>query len=195
MKLGEEHMYRYIKGVVTQISPQHIVVENGGIGYLVLSPVPYQYKIGDETTLVTYLHVREDIFQLYGFKDEETLNLFLKLISVSGIGPKSAMSIVAFDDSEKIIQAIESSDAKYLTKFPGIGMKSAQQIILDLKGKLITDELDVQLVSDNSKDVAAALEALGYNKKEIAKSIKHVNFDQDLDKALKEALAILLKYV
>jgi len=193
MKLGEEHMYRYIKGVVTQISPQHIVVENGGIGYLVLSPVPYQYKIGDETTLVTYLHVREDIFQLYGFKDEETLNLFLKLISVSGIGPKSAMSIVAFDDSEKIIQAIESSDAKYLTKFPGIGMKSAQQIILDLKGKLITDELDVQLVSDNSKDVAAALEALGYNKKEIAKSIKHVNFDQDLDKALKEALAILLK--
>jgi len=193
MKLGEEHMYRYIKGVVTQISPQHIVVENGGIGYLVLSPIPYQYKIGDETTLVTYLHVREDIFQLYGFKDEETLNLFLKLISVSGIGPKSAMSIVAFDDSEKIIQAIESSDAKYLTKFPGIGMKSAQQIILDLKGKLITDELDVQLVSDNSKDVAAALEALGYNKKEIAKSIKYVNFDQDLDKALKEALAILLK--
>ena len=186
-------MYRYIKGVVTQINPQHIVVENGGIGYLILSPTPYQYKIGQEAKVVTYLHVREDIFQLYGFKDEETLNLFLKLISVSGIGPKSAMSIVAFDDSAKIIAAIETSDAKYLTKFPGIGMKSAQQIILDLKGKLVSDELDVTLITDNSKDVAAALEALGYNKKEIARSLKHVNFDQDLDKALKEALAILLK--
>ena|SRR5690554_2012895 len=186
-------MYRYIKGVVEQINPQHIVVENQGIGYLILSPTPYQYKIGETVKVVTYLHVREDIFQLYGFKDEETLNLFLKLISVSGIGPKSAMSIVAFDDSEKIIAAIETSDAKYLTKFPGIGMKSAQQIILDLKGKLVSDALDLQLVTDNSKDVAAALEALGYNKKEITRSLKNVNFDQELDKALKEALAVLLK--
>jgi Holliday junction DNA helicase RuvA len=186
-------MYRYIKGTVTQITPQHIVVENSGVGYLILSPIPYQYKIGESTTVVTYLHVREDIFQLYGFKDEDTLNLFLKLISVSGIGPKSAMSIVAFDDSTKIVAAIESSDAKYLTKFPGIGMKSAQQIILDLKGKLVSDELDVQLISDNAKDVAAALEALGYNKKEIAKALKHVDFDQGINKALKAALAILLK--
>ncbi|WP_025724559.1 Holliday junction branch migration protein RuvA [Acholeplasma granularum] len=186
-------MYRYIKGVVTQITPQHIVVENNGIGYLVLSPIPYQYKIGEETTLVTYLHVREDLFSLYGFKDDETLQLFLKLISVSGIGPKSAMSIVAYDDSTKIITAIEQGDAKYLTKFPGIGMKSAQQIILDLKGKLVSDDLDVKLISDNSKDVAAALEALGYNKKEIAKAIKNVDFDQELDKALKSALSYLLK--
>src|SRR5690554_5111319 len=103
-------MYRYIKGTVTQINPQHIVVENNGIGYLILSPIPYQYKIGQEATLVTYLHVREDIIALYGFKDDETLNLFLKLISVSGIGPKSAMSIVAFDDSTKIITAIETGD-------------------------------------------------------------------------------------
>src|SRR5690554_467772 len=186
-------MYRYIKGTVTQVNPQHIVVENNGIGYLILSPILYQYKIGQEATLVTYLHVREDIMALYGFKDDETLNLFLKLISVSGIGPKSAMSIVAFDDTTKIITAIETGDAKYLTKFPGIGMKSAQQIILDLKGKLVTDELDVLLVSDNAKDVTAALEALGYNKKEIAKAVKQVNFDQNLDKALKDALAILLK--
>src|SRR5690554_5730927 len=186
-------MYAYIKGVVTKVTPQFIVIENQGIGYQILSPTPFDYQLDHETTIYTYLHVREDQHLLYGFKDEETVQLFLKLISVSGIGPKSAMSIVAYDDTERIIDAIETGDAKYLTKFPGIGMKSAQQIILDLKGKLVTDELDVLLVSDNAKDVTAALEALGYNKKEIAKAVKQVNFDQNLDKALKDALAILLK--
>ncbi len=186
-------MYGYIKGIVQKISPQHIIVDNQGIGYLIISPTPYQYHIGETVMLSTYLHVREDILALYGFKDDATLELFLKLISVSGIGPKSALSIVAFDDSNKIIMAIEQGDAKYLTKFPGIGMKSAQQIILDLKGKLVSDEDDLTMLSDASKDVALALEALGYNRKEVSKAIKHINSDQSVDKALKEALAYLLK--
>src|SRR5690606_5356387 len=109
-------MYGYIKGIVKKITPQHIMVDNHGIGYFVISPTPYQYRLEEEVQLSTYLHVREDIFQLYGFKDDQTLELFLKLLSVSGIGPKSALSIVANDEINKIILAIEESDAKYLTK-------------------------------------------------------------------------------
>src|SRR5690606_32481195 len=101
-------MYAYIKGIVTKIKPSAVVVESQGIGYLLLSPTPYSYHLGDEVTLYTYLHVREDIFALYGFKDEETLQLFEKLISVSGIGPKSALSIVAFESTNLIIEAIET---------------------------------------------------------------------------------------
>ncbi len=186
-------MYAYIKGIITKIKPSAVVVESQGIGYLLLSPTPYSYHIGEEATLYTYLHVREDVFALYGFKDEETLQLFEKLISVSGIGPKSALSIVAFESTNLIIDAIETGDVKYLTKFPGIGKKSAQQIILDLKGKLVDDETEFQLIPDQQKDIVAALSALGYNKQEIKKTIKHINVDQPVDQALKDALAYLLK--
>ena len=186
-------MYAYIKGIVTKIKPSAVVVESQGIGYLLLSPTPYSYHLGDEVTLYTYLHVREDIFALYGFKDEETLQLFEKLISVSGIGPKSALSIVAFESTQLIVDAIENGDVKYLTKFPGVGTKSAQQIILDLKGKLVEEEESLQLIPDHQKDVVAALSALGYNKQEIKKALKHINIDQPVDQALKDALAYLLK--
>src|SRR5690554_7373872 len=186
-------MYAYIKGVVTKVTPQFIVIENQGIGYQILSPTPFDYQLDHETTIYTYLHVREDQHLLYGFKDEETVQLFLKLISVSGIGPKSAMSIVAYDDTERIIDAIETGDAKYLTKFPGIGMKSAQQIILDLKGKLVEAMTDLKHVDDHTKDNVAALEALGYSKKEINKTLKNISIDQPVDQALKDALAYLLK--
>lgn len=185
-------MYGYIKGIIKKVSPEHIIVENNGIGYLIVSPVPYSYKLETEVCVYTHYHVREDAIILYGFKDEETLKLFQKLISVSGIGPKSALSIVAFDDSQRIVDAIESGDAKYLTKFPGIGNKSASQIILDLKGKLVTEE-DARLVNDQTSDIIAALQALGYNRTEINKTVKHINVDQPVDKALKEALAYLLK--
>lgn len=186
-------MYGYIKGVVKKVYPSHVIVENNGIGYLIISPNPYEYKLDDEAIFYTYLHVREDVFSLYGFKSEKILNLFLKLISVSGIGPKSALGIVAFDDTDRIVQAIEFGDVKYLTKFPGVGTKSAQQIILDLKGKLIDDEVEFKLISDAGKDVEAALVSLGYNKADIKRVMKHINVDQSADQALKEALAYLLK--
>ena len=185
-------MYGYIKGIVKKITPEHLIVENQGIGYLIKSPIPYDYKLEEEVTLHTYLHVREDIFALYGFKDESTLSLFLKLLVVSGIGPKSALSIVAYDDTERIVSAIELGDAKYLTKFPGIGPKSSQQIILDLKGKLVKDET-INLIDDNAKDIEAALKALGYNNREISSAIKNIDTLKDIDEALKDALAYLLK--
>lgn len=186
-------MYGHIKGVVTKIHPEFIIVETHGVGYKMISPTPFSYHMGDTVLVYTYLHVREDILALYGFKDEETLTLFQKLISVSGIGPKSALSIVAFEETSRVIDAIERHDAKYLTKFPGIGMKSAQQIILDLKGKLDQEEAHFSLVSSQQQDIMAALSALGYNKQEIGKAIRNINIDQPVSDAVKEALAYLLK--
>ncbi|MFA5692236.1 MAG: Holliday junction branch migration protein RuvA [Acholeplasmataceae bacterium] len=186
-------MYGYIKGVVKKITPEHLIIENNDIGYLIKSPTPYDYKIDDLVTLYTYLHVREDIFMLYGFKDETTLNLFLKLIDVKGIGPKSALSIVAYDDTNRIVSAIETGDAKYLTRFPGIGNKSSQQIILDLKGKLAKDDSFDVNINDSSKDVYEALRALGYNQTEIKRAIKNIDTNKDTNEALKDALAYMLK--
>lgn len=185
-------MYGYVKGKVVKILAEYMIVENHGIGYQIISPTPFSYQLDSEVTVFTYLHVREDIFVLYGFKDEDTLKLFKKLISVSGIGPKSALSIVASDKTYEVLMAIEDGNIKYLTKFPGIGNKSAQQIILDLKGKLVEPDKNA-LLPDHSKDVTAALIALGYNKVEINKTLKHINIDQNIELAIKEALAWLLK--
>ncbi len=185
-------MYGYIKGQVTKTAAEYVIIENNGIGYQLISPNPFGYQLGSEVTCYTYLHVREDIFALYGFKDEETLKLFKKLIGVSGIGPKSGLSIVASGKTDEVLVAIEAGDVKFLTKFPGIGNKSAQQIILDLKGKLVDAEV-VGQVSVKQQDITQALLALGYNKTEISKTLKHINMDQPVEKAVKEALAWLLK--
>ncbi|PKK92963.1 MAG: Holliday junction branch migration protein RuvA, partial [Tenericutes bacterium HGW-Tenericutes-6] len=112
-------------------------------------------------------------------------------ISVSGIGPKSALSILATDAINDIILAIEEGNAKYLTKFPGIGLKSAQQIILDLKGKLV--ETDDELIPTHKNDVEDALSALGYSRTEIRKVLKKVNQDLPVEDMIKEALKLFMK--
>jgi Holliday junction DNA helicase RuvA len=120
----------------------------------------------------------------------ELKDLFLKLINVPGIGPKSALSILASDNTSELIRAIDEGNAKYLTKFPGIGMKSAQQIILDLKGKLTLEE---ETVPNQLEDVSLALSALGYSKVEINRTLKKITPSEHVDKMVKEALQILLK--
>lgn len=184
-------MYAYIKGTVTLIKPNYIVVDNHEIGYLILSPTPYDYKLNEQVMVYTHHYVRDDINVLYGFKSLDSKELFLRLISVSGIGPKSAMSILANDRIDEIVIAIENADVKYLTKFPGIGPKSAQQIILDLKGKLVSDE--IELVSNEESDVAQALAALGYSKTEIKKVIKKIDPTQHVEQMIKDALKLLMK--
>ncbi|MFA6692800.1 MAG: Holliday junction branch migration protein RuvA, partial [Acholeplasmataceae bacterium] len=144
-------MYAYIKGIITEIKPSYIVLDHEGIGYLILSPNPYSYQMGSEIKVYIYQHVREDIMALYGFHTNEARDLFIRLISVSGIGPKSAMSLLASDRIDDIVLAIEEGNIKFLTKFPGIGIKSAQQIVLDLKGKLIED--DKELLKPHTNDV------------------------------------------
>ncbi len=173
-------MYGYIKGVITKITPKNIISN------------PYSFSLNKEYKVYVYQYVREDTLDLYGFLSEDEKDLFLKLISVSGIGPKSALSILATGTVNEIVKAIESRNDTYLRKFPGIGAKASQQIILDLQGKLSLGE---ELIVKNSKleDVEQALLALGYNKKEITKVLPKL--DQTLDEGalVKQALKTLVK--
>lgn len=180
-------MYGYIKGIVTKITPKNIICETGGIGYLLIVSNPYNFKKNETYTIYLHQYVREDILDLYGFKTEDEKELFLKLISVSGIGPKSALSILASSSVAEIVRAIESRNDAYLRKFPGIGTKASQQIILDLRGKLNFDEMDVPKNS-SLEDVEQALLALGYNKKEIAKVLSKL--DPSLDEGVLVKLAL-----
>ena len=132
-------MYAYLKGFVKEILPNSIVLEVNDIGYQVFVPNSYDYKLEEFTTVYIHQAIKEDSNFLYGFRQKDEKEMFLKLLSVSGIGPKSALSIMASGTVNEIASAIEAGDSKKLTKFPGIGPKAASQIILDLKGKLIVD--------------------------------------------------------
>lgn len=186
----ESTMYAHIEGIVKMIRPSHIVIDNQGIGYLIIVPNPYAYKIDDHTLVYTHHYVREDMDHLYGFQRMESKELFIALIGVSGIGPKSALSMLATDAIEDIRYAIEHGNAKYLTNFPGIGNKSAQQIILDLKGKLTDLDDDVSL---ETNDVQDALLALGYSKTEVKRVLKKINHDEPVEAMIKSALRLLIK--
>lgn len=196
-------MYAYIKGIVTQLYPSHIVVEANGIGYEIQTPNSYRFQsqLDKETQVYTQLIVREDAQLLYGFVNLEEKDMFLSLIKVTGIGPKSALAILATSTPKEVAIAIENENESYLTKFPGIGKKTARQIILDLKGKLIiTEESELFPESkDAGQDVLEeallALEALGYSKREITKVKKNLekeSFDS-VDACVKRGLALLIQ--
>jgi len=187
-------MYEYIIGEITKITPKYIVVENNGIGYILIVANPYSFKIGEKIKVYTYQYIREQINDLYGFKEEEAKALFIKLISVSGIGPKSALSILASGSVSRIAEAIEARDDSYLKKFPGIGPKAAQQIILDLKGKISFDEVSVVATqSQKMNDVEEALISLGYAKKDIQKTLGKLDSDKEVGDIIKDALRLLTK--
>jgi holliday junction DNA helicase RuvA len=167
-----------ITGNVDYITAEYVVINNNGIGYKVICPNPFIYKLNEQRSVYTYHYVREDILALYGFINRKERDLFLKLLNVSGIGPKGALAIVAFGQPEQVVNAIEHEDEKFLTKFPGVGKKTARQIILDLKGKLsifadaeMTEGLfaEVQTSGDELDEAIEALTVLGYGRKEIQK--------------------------
>ncbi|MEB7843725.1 Holliday junction branch migration protein RuvA [Mammaliicoccus sciuri] len=196
-------MYAYIKGIVSQLYPSHIVVEANGIGYEIQTPNSYRFQsqLDKETQVYTQLIVREDAQLLYGFVNLEEKDMFLSLIKVTGIGPKSALAILATSTPNEVAIAIENENELYLTKFPGIGKKTARQIILDLKGKLIiTEESELfPETKDAGQDVLEeallALEALGYSKREITKVKKNLekeSFDS-VDACVKRGLALLIQ--
>lgn len=190
-------MYAYIKGTIVEINPKNIVVDNNGIGYELIVPNPYEYSLEEEKIIYVSQQVREDSNLLYGFFSNDQKNVFLLLLKVKGVGPKSALAIVAGASSYEIIEAIENSDDKYFTKFPGIGKKSAQQIILDLKGKIEFKEESQNTKNSNNiylDDAILALEALGYNKKElkkIEKSLSTYDFS-GVDEYVKQGLKLLM---
>ena len=184
-------MFSYIIGTIKTISKDIIELEVNNLGYEIHTPNPYSYTLGEEVKVYTYLYIKDEVLTLYGFKELEEKELFLKLISVSGIGPKSANAILAAGTVSMIAAAINKGDAKYLTKFPGIGMKSAQQIILDLKDKIILKEYSGNyLVLDEVHD---ALAALGYGDKEINKILPKLDSSKTTNQLIKDALAIITR--
>jgi len=183
-------MYAYIKGIIKEIDSSYIVVENSGIGYLVYTANPYSFNLDEEYTIYLYQYVKEDEISLYGFKTMEEKNLFLKLISVKGLGCRMAMPMLATSSPLGIIDAIERENILYLKKFPKIGDKVARQIILDLKGKLVSKE---QVSTNNSSELCEALKSLGYKTSDINKVIKQVDYSKDIEDQIKESLKLLLK--
>lgn len=170
-------MYDYIKGNLTKITAKFIVVEVAGLGYLIHTANPYRFSDRVNQTVQIYLHhvVREDAHLLYGFQSEEEKAIFLNLISVSGIGPTTALAIIAVDDNDGLVAAIESSNISYLTKFPKVGKKTAQQMVLDLADKFVgliqdTAPKTSQPSQNTALDEAMeALLALGYKATELKK--------------------------
>lgn len=195
-------MYEYLNGELAHILPTAIVVDVHGVGYQVVFANPYrlQDSLKKQIKVLVQQVVREDSITLYGFISNEERELFQRLISVSGIGPKSAMSILANDDTEGFVNAVESGNVTYLTKFPGVGKKTAQQIILDLKGKfeVLPEEATKAVVSTNQATLEEAKEALlglGYSAKEITKIWKslEVAAPSTTQEALKVAFKLLMK--
>ncbi|MGW9984975.1 Holliday junction branch migration protein RuvA [Staphylococcus cohnii] len=199
-------MYAYIKGTLTLLNPTHVVLEASGVGYEIQTPNSYRFqKYKDQEILIhTSLIVREDAQLLYGFINQEEKDMFLSLIKVTGIGPKSALAILASSSPNEVKIAIENENDAYLTKFPGIGKKTARQIVLDLKGKVqVTEEDSSQLfnVDQNNpqnsaivKEALLALEALGYSKRELNKVEKTLAKEsfESIDDAVKRGLQLLI---
>ncbi|ARK20414.1 Holliday junction branch migration protein RuvA [Sporosarcina ureae] len=199
-------MYDYIKGYVTRVTPEYVVLEQSGIGWQVMTPNPFAFHTTDEVQQVfTYLHVREDTQLLIGFKTLEQRELFRKLITVSGIGPKGALAILANGLPSQVVSAIEREDEGFLVQFPGVGKKTARQMILDLKGKLhdlfteidLPDSEDTLLTlaeSDELDEALLALTALGYSDRELKKVKPKLEKEElDTEGYMRLALKLLLK--
>ncbi len=158
-------MISFVKGLVYTTTSDSVIIENNGIGYEIMISHPDKLSVGSEVLIHTYQHVREDEISLFGFNDTFERQMFLLLITVKGIGPKTANNILAKSDAIDISNAIANADINFLKKLPGIGPKSAQQIILDLANKLSVDTK----VSSNSEldDALSGLKSLGMSPNDI----------------------------
>lgn len=200
-------MYAYIKGELAEINRDHIVVEAGGIGYQVfisLQTFDYLPSVGEDLKIYTYLYLREDAMILYGFLTKDDLELFKLLISVSGIGPKGGLAILSTLEADDLRFAILSGDAKAISKAPGVGGKTAQRVILELKDKLSLEdafEAKTEHVQKNAaaaggsvkNDAVMALTALGYSSTESLKAVSAVEITEDMD--VEEVLKTALKHL
>lgn len=202
-------MFYCLKGLVAHIAPYLAVIDCGGVGYAcrATNQTISRLKKGETATLYTYLHVREDIFDLYGFFTEEERNCFELLIGVSGVGPKAALSILSATTPEGLAMSIITEDEKTLTVAPGIGKKIARRIILELKDKLAKGQIPtgsggetyggtgMTIIPENkSTEAAAALAVLGYSQGEIAVAMKGIDTAElSLEDIIKQALRKMVK--
>jgi Holliday junction DNA helicase RuvA len=188
-------MIAFIKGKVFAISLNSIILENNDIGYRISIARPERLKKDEEVLIYTYQYVREDEISLFGFLNLDEYELFTKLISVKGIGPKTTLNILAKETVKDIVNAIELQDLKFIKSLPGIGAKSSSQIILDLKGKLVQQESIVAVINQELIDAKEGLKSLGYKANEINPIIKELsnNSNKTTDEYIKEALSMIFK--
>ena len=196
-------MYAYIKGLLAQKSINFIVIETYGVGYKIFMSQRSIESLGDlesEVKIYTHYHVREDEISLFGFLTNEELRMFEKLISVSGVGAKSALTILSNIEPTDFALAVIANDTSRLVKLPGIGAKSAARIILELKDKLKNEEMiqpdsktkNIITSLDKTTDEAiSALQVLGYTNKDIEEAIKNIQPKND---SVEEIIKDCLKY-
>ena len=185
-------MYNYIIGKVMDITGTGIVLDNNGIGFFINTPNPYAFNIGEEYKVYVYQQIKEDEHLLFGFKNIEEKDLFLKLISVKGMGCKLALPILATGSVSGIVDAVERENILYLKKFPKIGEKVAKQMILDLKGKLNNFEV-LEVGNGGYDELTEVLKGLGYKEKEFKTVLPKISTELSIEDQVKEALKLLLK--
>ena len=198
-------MFYYVNGVVAETGPNLAVIDCGGVGYACATTnyTLSQLKKGERAKLYTYLHVREEIFELYGFSSQAELNSFKMLIGVSGVGPKAALAILSSTTPNNLALSIVTGDEKALTAAPGIGKKIAQRIILELKDKLAKEQTSfssdgpVPVIAaggaNKAGEASAALAVLGYGTPEIAAALKGVDMEQPLEEIIRQALKKMVR--
>lgn len=203
--LGVNKMYEYIKGTYIGINKDYVIVECGGIGYRVYtsgSTMSEMPKINDSVILYLEQIVREDFIGLYGFLTKDELNMFKLLLTINGIGAKAALSLLSIATTNNLKYAILQGEENILTKAPGVGKKTAQRIILELKDKIKPEELinfaneDENPLNNKSiinlNEALEALIALGYSPKEAEKAISHCSKEESLEDIIKESLKYLM---
>ena len=186
-------MIGFLRGKVHHFTTDYVLLDVNNVGYRINFFHPEALKRGEETLIYTYENIREDEQSLYGFLSLDEYDLFVKLISVKGLGPKIASGILANSNVERIVEAIENDDVSFMRNMPGVGAKTASQIILDLKGKLVSNQ-EVKVDSAKMNDVIEALKSFGYKPSEIKPVIKELS-KEDLDSSeyIRKALGMLVK--
>ena len=199
-------MFYYLNGIVAAIEPNLAVIDCGGVGYACATTnyTLSQLKKGEKAKLYTYMNIREDAVELFGFSTQSELHSFKLLLGVSGVGPKAALSILSANTPANLAMAVVMGDEKALTAAPGIGKKIAQRIILELKDKLAkeqgTFESDASipqlavLPNDKAKEAGTALAVLGYSGSEVAAALKGIDMDAlPLEEIIRQALKRMVK--
>ncbi|WP_346877790.1 Holliday junction branch migration protein RuvA [Clostridium sp. UBA5712] len=196
-------MYEYIKGIFKSIEKEYIVIECGNIGYKIFtsgSTISNMPAIDQQIKIYTHQIVREDFIGLYGFLTKDEISMFNLLISINGVGPKAALSLMSIANVSTLKYAIITDDDKLITKAPGIGKKTAQRIILELKDKITvggampkgTTISDIDIDNEKLSEAVGALIALGYSDKETEKAIEKANRSNSVEDIIKECLKILM---
>lgn len=185
-------MISYLQGILLFRHDPFITVDVHGVGYKVYATqdVLSSYHLKDTVALHVHTHVREDSLELYGFKDEQSLELFELLISVNGIGPKTAVGVFVVGNKDQILGAIRKADVDFFTGVPRLGRKNAQKIIIELKNKLgAIEELDL---SEGESDIILALATFGFSSDEARKAVREIG---DKGKTTEEKIKLALKYL